>query len=109
MDRQGSYGYGGPGRVRVLIAEDDRVFRAALGDLIATDEELLLVGAAEDAEAAIALARRTCPDVALIDVRMPAGGGVRATEGIRACCPDVRVIALSAHTDRATVLEMVRA
>jgi EAL domain-containing protein (putative c-di-GMP-specific phosphodiesterase class I)/ActR/RegA family two-component response regulator len=109
MDRQGGYGYGGPGRVRVLIAEDDRAFRAALGDLIATDEELLLVGAAEDAEAAIALARRTCPDVALVDVRMPAGGGVRATEGIRACCPEVRVIALSAHTDRATVLEMVRA
>jgi EAL domain-containing protein (putative c-di-GMP-specific phosphodiesterase class I)/FixJ family two-component response regulator len=109
MDRQGRDGHGKPGRVRVLIAEDDRLFRAALGDVIATDDELMLVGAAEDAPAAISLAERTHPDVALVDVRMPGGGGVRATEGIRACCPQTSVIAISAHTDRTAVLEMVRA
>jgi EAL domain-containing protein (putative c-di-GMP-specific phosphodiesterase class I)/FixJ family two-component response regulator len=95
--------------VRVLIAEDDADFRAALSDVIASDAELSLVGEAEDAEAAVALAMRTRPDVALVDVRMPRGGGVRATEGIRVCCPETRVIALSAHTDRSVVLEMVRA
>jgi EAL domain-containing protein (putative c-di-GMP-specific phosphodiesterase class I)/ActR/RegA family two-component response regulator len=110
MDEQGVNGYGSPGRrIRVLIAEDDRLFRAALAEVISTDAALDLVGAAEDAEDAIALADRAHPDVALVDVRMPAGGGVRATEGIRACSPDTRVIAVSAHTERSVVLEMVRA
>jgi EAL domain-containing protein (putative c-di-GMP-specific phosphodiesterase class I)/ActR/RegA family two-component response regulator len=110
MERQGSNGNGRPRpRIRVLIAEDDRNFRTALAELITTDAALELVGAAEDAEAAIALAKLAHPDVALVDVRMPGGGGVRAAEGIRVCCPDTRVIAVSAHTDRAVVLEMVRA
>jgi EAL domain-containing protein (putative c-di-GMP-specific phosphodiesterase class I)/DNA-binding response OmpR family regulator len=104
---------GGNGRgsapVRVLIAEDDLGFRAALGEVVAGDPTLRLVASGADAAEAVVLAERERPDVALIDVRMPAGGGVRATERIRACSPDTRVIALTAHTDTAVVLEMLRA
>jgi EAL domain-containing protein (putative c-di-GMP-specific phosphodiesterase class I) len=49
------------------------------------------------------------PDVAIVDVTMPAGGGPRAARGIITTSPTTRVIALSAHEDRATVLEMLRA
>jgi EAL domain-containing protein (putative c-di-GMP-specific phosphodiesterase class I)/ActR/RegA family two-component response regulator len=95
--------------VRVTIAEDDQLFRDALRALLATDPSLELAGVAADAEEAIALAAREQPDVALVDVRMPGGGGVRATEGIRAAAPGTRVIAVSGFTERTAVLEMVRA
>jgi len=68
-----------------------------------------LVGSAGDAEEAIALAETIRPDVAIVDVKMPLGGGPRAARGIMLASPDTRVIALSAHEDRETVLEMLRA
>lgn len=95
--------------VRVLIAEDDPEFRAVLAELVAEDHSLRLVAAASDAAEAAVLAEREHPDVALIDVRMPAGGGVNAIERIRALSPRTRVIALTAHTDPSLVLEMLRA
>ena len=94
--------------IRVIIAEDEKVIRGALSDLINTSEDLHLVGTARDADEAIELAQRERPDVALVDVKMPGGGGPRAAREIRATCPETRVIALSAHDDRATVLEMLR-
>jgi signal transduction histidine kinase len=98
-----------PGRITVLIAEDEPAVRSALADLIQTDDELELIGAAGDAEQAIDLAGRHHPDVALLDVKMPAGGGPRASREIRSLSPQTRVVALSAYEDRATVLEMLRA
>jgi signal transduction histidine kinase len=97
------------GDIRVLIAEDEPTVREALGELIDGEVALRLVGAAADAEEAIQLAQEQRPDVALLDVKMPAGGGPRAAREIRATCPDTRVVALSAYEDRATVLEMLRA
>jgi signal transduction histidine kinase len=97
------------GRIRVLIAEDESSVREALADLIRTDDDLELVGAAGDAEQAINLAREHRPDVALVDVKMPLGGGPRASREIRVLSPETRVVALSAYEDRATVLEMLRA
>jgi signal transduction histidine kinase len=97
------------GRIRVLIAEDEPAVREALADLIRTDEELELIGAAGDADQAIDLAGRHHPDVALVDVKMPSGGGPRASREIRRLSPETRVVALSAYEDRATVLEMLRA
>jgi signal transduction histidine kinase len=97
------------GRITVLIAEDEPSVRAALSDLIEIEDELQLVGAAADAQEAIDLAREHRPDVALVDVKMPAGGGTRAAREIRALSPATRVVALSAYEDRTTVLDMLRA
>lgn len=112
MTRQGNR-QGGNGRVRapvrVLIAEDDPAFRSALGEVVADDPSMRLVGSAVDAAEAVVMAERELPDVALLDVRMPTGGGVRATERIRALSPRTRVIALTAHTEPSLALEMVRA
>jgi EAL domain-containing protein (putative c-di-GMP-specific phosphodiesterase class I)/CheY-like chemotaxis protein len=95
--------------VRVLIAEDDPRFRAMLGEVVAADPALRLVASAADAAEAVVMAERERPDVALVDVRMPGGGGVEATERIRACAPETRVVALTAHKDPAVALEMLRA
>lgn len=95
--------------IRVLVCENDPVMRSALSDLIRSVPGLQLTGVAADAEAAGAEAARGEPDVALLDVRMPGGGGPEAARLIRAQCPQTRLIAFSAHADRAVVLKMLRA
>jgi EAL domain-containing protein (putative c-di-GMP-specific phosphodiesterase class I)/FixJ family two-component response regulator len=97
------------GRIRVLLADDEPALRGALADVLGQEENLTLVGSAADADEAIALAARELPDVALVDVKMPAGGGPRAAREIQRLSPTTRVIALSAFEDRPTVLEMLRA
>jgi signal transduction histidine kinase len=96
-------------RIRVLIAEDETAVREALADLVSSDTSMEVVGAARDADEAIELAREQKPDVALLDVKMPGGGGPRAAREIRLHSPQTHVVALSAYEDRRTVLEMLRA
>ena len=93
--------------IRVLIAEDEVPLREALSDLLTDEPGMELVAAVGDAAQAAAEAERTQPDVAVLDVRMPHGGGARAAPAIRSVSPDTRIIALSAYEDRATVLEMM--
>ena len=96
-------------RIRVLIADDEVAVREALADLIGSDTSMEIAGAAGDADEAIDVAREARPHVALVDVKMPAGGGPRAARGIREESPQTHVVALSAYEDRRTVLEMLRA
>jgi EAL domain-containing protein (putative c-di-GMP-specific phosphodiesterase class I)/CheY-like chemotaxis protein len=96
-------------RLRVLIADDEPDVREALAELLARTPGLEVVGLAADAAEAIDLARERRPDVALLDVRMPAGGGPRAAREILRRLPTVRVVALSAYGDPGSVLGMLRA
>jgi signal transduction histidine kinase len=96
-------------RIRVLIAEDETAVREALADLISSDPLMDVVGTAGDALEAIEIACREQPDVAVVDVKMPEGGGSRATREIRRLVPHTHIVALSAYEDRRTVLEMLRA
>lgn len=96
-------------RIRVLVADDDAALRDALVDLLSTHPDMVVVGAAGDAEEAIDLANSSEPDVAILDVRMGRGGGPRASREILANHPNCKVIALSAYHDLPTVLEMLRA
>ena len=95
--------------ITVLVAEDEPQVREVLEALIATDSGLRFVGAAEEAEAAIQLAANEQPDVALVDVRMPGGGGVRAAREIVRRSPPTKVIAVSAFEDAETILSMLHA
>ncbi len=95
--------------IRILIADDEPALRDAIADLLSHEDRLILVGEAGDADQAIELAVSRRPDVALVDVSMPAGGGPRAAREIIRVSPETRVIALSAFEDRPTVLEMLRA
>lgn len=95
--------------IRVMIAEDSPVTSRALEELLSdVAEEFKLVGMAADAIAAVDLARTTRPDVALLDVRMPGGGGPVATDGIRSVSPRTQILAYSVADDRETVLAMLR-
>jgi PAS domain S-box-containing protein len=99
----------GLGPIRVLIAEDEQSLREVLCDLINSEENMEVVGAVAFANEAIELAERTKPDVALLDVRMPGGGGPRVAAAISVGSPQTRVLALSAYEERASVLQMLRA
>src|SRR6266550_1550520 len=77
--------------------------------MIADDEQSTLVGAGRDADQAIAIAAREKPDVALLDVRMPRGGGPRAAREIAQVSPGTELIALSANDDLGDIRAMLRA
>jgi DNA-binding NarL/FixJ family response regulator len=98
-----------PSVTRVLICENDPIMRSALCDLIESVPSLQLVGSAGDADAAGEQAIATTPDAAVIDVRMPGGGGPRAARLIREHAPDARLIAYSAFADREVVVAMLQA
>jgi DNA-binding NarL/FixJ family response regulator len=95
--------------ISVLIADDDPSMRGALGDMLSSEPGYLVVGLAADPESAIDLAGTHRPDVAILDVKMPDGGGIRAAEGIRTASPATRIVALSAWDDAETMARMRRA
>jgi signal transduction histidine kinase len=94
---------------RVLIADDEQTLREALVDLIESDPELTVVAVAKDAAEAVELASKVRLDVALLDVKMPGGGGAYAAIELRTLHPGLPIVAHSAYQDRATVLDMLRA
>src|SRR5256885_12986439 len=96
-------------RIRILVAEDDPAVRTALVGLIQAEAAFELVGEAGGAAEAVELAAKHQPDVAVIDVRMPGGGGPAAVRGIKRRSPVTRMLAFSAADDRTTVLEMLEA
>jgi len=97
------------GRIRLMLADDEAPMLEAMCELVSTDRYIDVVGTARDAGEAIDLAELHGPDVALLDVRMPGGGGSRAAREIRRRSPETRIVALSASTDPRTVASMIRA
>jgi DNA-binding NarL/FixJ family response regulator len=94
--------------LRVLVADDDPVLRMALSEVLAAEQDLDVVATAEDAVQAAELAEQHTPDVAVIDVRMPNGGGAHATKEIRTRSPRTQLLAFSAYDDSGTAEELKR-
>jgi DNA-binding NarL/FixJ family response regulator len=106
-------GPGGSGRgqkvVRVVVADDHAIFREGLRALFEGIPELEWAGEAADGREAVRLAGKAAPDLVIMDVTMPGLNGVDATRQILARQPRTRVLALSVHTERRFVLDMLRA
>jgi DNA-binding NarL/FixJ family response regulator len=92
-----------PKPLRVLIADDHRLFAQALEAILASDERIEVVGQAGDGSEAVELARSLGPDVVLMDVSMPVLDGFEATREIRADSEGVRVLMLTGSNSRADV------
>ena len=82
-------------QVRVLIADDQRLFAEALEAILTTDGRIAVVGRAANGEEAVALARDDRPDVVLMDIAMPVLDGIAATEAIGVEAPETRVVVLT--------------
>ena len=93
----------GSERIRVLIADDHRLFTEALEAILAGDERIAVVGRAGDGHEAVELAAELHPDVVLMDVSMPLVDGVEATRQIRAAAEDVCVLMLTGSNSRSDV------
>jgi DNA-binding NarL/FixJ family response regulator len=95
--------------IRVLLADDQRLFREALALLLSVQDDVKVVGEAADGAQAVELAARLTPDVVLMDLRMPVMDGATATRLLREEQPGVRVIALTTFDDDADVFAAIRA
>ena len=86
--------------LRVLIADDHRLFAEALEAILAADERIEVVGQAGDGSEAVELARTLGPDIVLMDVSMPVLDGFEATREIRAASEDTHVLMLTGSNSR---------
>ena len=100
---------GEPRRLRVLIADDEPDIRELVGTLVVTQQDMELVGVASDTGGAIEQARQHAPDVAVLDLSMPGGGGVQAAMEILRELPDTKIVAFTAHDTPDAQLDMMRA
>ena len=93
--------------IKVFLVDDHRLFLA--GVRAELDEEFTIVGTAYDVDAAIDGIRNLKPDVVLIDVHMPDGGGVAVVAGVAETNPDIKFLALSVSDSAEDVIAMIRA
>jgi DNA-binding NarL/FixJ family response regulator len=95
--------------IRVCLVDDQRLMRDGLRTLLELEDDLEVVGEAEDGQAGVQLVADVHPDVVLMDIRMPGIDGVEATRRIRSRWPEVRVVILTTFDDDAYVFEGLRA
>src|SRR5262245_5295669 len=86
-----------PSMIRVMIVDDHAVVCMGLAGIVNTQTDMSVVAQANSGQEAVDLARKHCPDVILMDLRMPEMNGVEAIEAIRAFQPDVAVIVLTTY------------
>ncbi len=91
--------------IRVLIADDHRLFREALRSVLERDRDCEVVGEAASGEEALALAARMRPHVVLLDIGMPGMGGLNAAHRLAREAPASRVVILSQYDDEEYVVE----
>jgi DNA-binding NarL/FixJ family response regulator len=95
--------------IRILIADDHRLFRQGLRQICEVKGEFAVVGEAENGEQAVELAQRLQPDVILMDIRMPVLDGVQATRLITTENPNLPVIVLTMYREDHFVFDAIRA
>ncbi len=95
--------------LRVVLADDHELVRAGLRSLVDATPGMRVVGEAATGVEAIARACELRPDVVVMDISMPVLDGAAATEQLARECPDVKVLALTAHEDRAHLARLLQA
>jgi DNA-binding NarL/FixJ family response regulator len=95
--------------IKILIADNHKIFREAVGSLLSNEPDMEVVGVAEDGRNAVQLARELQPNVITMEISMPNLNGIDATRQITHEMPKVKAIALSACRDKRSVREMLKA
>ena len=95
--------------VRIILADDHTIVREATAEILEHQPDMHVVGQAGTGEEAIKLVRELQPDVAVMDIAMPRLNGLEATRRITAECPRCRVLALTAHEEERTIIQLLQA
>jgi DNA-binding NarL/FixJ family response regulator len=95
--------------IRILLADDHKLLRQGLHALIEDQPDMTVIAEAEDGRATVQLAAEMRPDIIVMDISMPGMNGMEATRQILSKDPGVKVLALSMHTDRRFIAEMLGA
>ena len=95
--------------LRLLIADDERLFRQSLRILLETAKDIKVVAEAADGQEAVIKARETGPDIALLDVRMPKMDGIKAAKLMSAVAPKTKILMLSIHDDDEKIVSAIKA
>jgi DNA-binding NarL/FixJ family response regulator len=95
--------------IRILLVDDQALFREGLNTLLSVHDDIDVVGEAENGEAALEMAAQTNPDVILMDLRMPVLDGVAATRRLAQTQPDSSVIVLTTFDDDEHIFDGLRA
>jgi len=96
-------------KIRLMLVDDQSLFREALRTLLALQPDFEIVAEAENGERAVALVKTHKPDVILMDLRMPVMGGVEATRRVLAAVPAARVVVLTTFEENEEIFEAMRA
>src|SRR5271155_3337229 len=91
--------------LRILIVDDEKTVRSALGRLLSTRDEWDIVGEASDGTEAIAKAKELKPDVVIMDASMPQMGGLEATPQIKKAIPTAEILIFTQHDSTQMVRE----
>lgn len=91
--------------IRVLIVDDQTLLRDGLQTILDLEEDIQVVGSAENGEKAISLCKSLLPDVVLMDIRMPVLNGVAATKEIKERHPQIKVVMLTTFQDEEYIIE----
>lgn len=95
--------------IKVILADDHNIVREGLKSLLKSSNDIVVIAEASNGRETVSLARQLEPDVVVMDVTMPDMNGVDATQKITQLAPDVRVLALSSHSDGVYVKGMLEA
>jgi two-component system, NarL family, response regulator len=96
-------------KIRVLIADDHLIFRMGLRSLLSGESNINLVGEATTGSQTIEKFKELRPDVLLLDLRMPGGGGMGALDAIRRVYHDAKVLILSSYGNEEEVYQAIHA
>ena len=94
---------------RILLADDHKIIREGLRALLEKEPDMEVVGEAQDGLTTIKLAKKLLPNIVIMDIGMPDMNGIDATRQIFSETQGIKVIALSMHSDRRFVLQMLKA
>ncbi len=95
--------------IKIFLADDHKIFRQGLRGLLAEEQDISIVGEAEDGREALLQIAKLRPDVVIMDVGMPTLNGIEATRQIKRDFAKTHVVALSMHVDAKFVAEMLQA
>ena len=96
-------------KIRVLIAEDHETVREGLKMILSAQPDIEVIAEAGDGRAAVERTQELLPDIVIMDVSMPKSNGLKATQKLKQCCPEVKVLALTRHKDDGYLQQLLRA